>query len=226
MHKALEDAGLENSFQEPLLKMKFGGVILRGSPDNILPGELEDYKMKTVEAYFNHSNKDVEMLERQLNPYRFMLWGIFRLPIDKLTAHIFLMNWVKRRAKFEHNYPPKPHFAVDVPVWTLSKTAEYLLERIALFLKPIEETEICSPSERWAQKTEFAVMKKGRKKAVRCLPTREEAEKYIEEKGGDSIVERPGNDNRCTGYCSVSVFCPYYKETYGKEGIEPPEEPL
>ena len=55
-------------------------------------------------------------------------------------------------------------------------------------------------------------MKKGRKTAVRVLPSLEEAEKYIE--GSDvanlSIEHSKGEYVKCKGYCSVAEFCSQY----------------
>jgi hypothetical protein len=58
-------------------------------------------------------------------------------------------------------------------------------------------------------------MKKGRKTALRVLPSLEDAEKYIEEGDltGVSIEHSKGECMRCTGnYCNVAEFCKQYQE--------------
>jgi len=231
MHQALEGSGLQNSIPEPSLGIDVNGVWVSGQADLVLPGVIEDYKMKTVEALFYHRTSDTDALARQLNPYRLMLWKVFRMPIERLTGHIFLMNWVKRRATIgEHGYPTKPHFEIDVPVWSYDDTEAYLQERVNMFLKPIEETESCSPEERWQQKPVFACMKIGNKRSAKNCETLQQATAWIAEKGEKSteyfVAERPGTDSRCTGYCAVNTFCPYWIEKYSTANILPAEDAL
>jgi len=139
MHKALEDVSLQNVIPELSLGLELDGVWLSGRIDTILPGVIEDYKMRTVEAMWFHSDDDVQELARQLNPYNYMLFKTFGLFMPRLVGHILFMNWVGSRAKYEKGYPNKPHFEINVPVWTIEQTEEYLRERIRLFLLPIEE---------------------------------------------------------------------------------------
>ena len=73
-------------------------------------------------------------------------------------------------------------------------------------------TPECTAEERWAKPDTYAVMKKGRKSALRLLPTEEKAKEYI----GDqnlSIEFRKGVSTRCEGYCEVSQFCKQYRES-------------
>lgn len=59
-------------------------------------------------------------------------------------------------------------------------------------------------------------MKEGRKSAIKVCTTKEEAEKVAAENKGSFVVERPGEDTKCMGYCNVAPFCSYYRERYGK----------
>lgn len=217
MHKALEDTSLQNVIPEINLGMEIDGAWISGRCDTVQPGLIEDFKMRTVESVWYHDQEDVDALAKQLNPYRYMLWKIFKIPVERMTGHVFLMNWVGRRAKFEHGYPAKPHFEINVPVWTYESTEEYLHSRIALFRTPIEETPICTPLERWSMPTTYAAMKTGANKASKVEDSREALDAWIQNKGllGQvTVVERPGIDNRCTNYCRVNGFCQYYLERY------------
>jgi hypothetical protein len=231
MHKVLQDGNLRNAFHEPEIGMQFHGVWLTGRPDIVLPFEIDDFKMKTVESYWNQRDTAAD-LEKQLNPYRFILQAAFDLPIRKLTGHIFLMNWVKRRAQFEQGYPSKPHYEIDVPVWPHEVTAAYLTERIDLFCLPFEKTEICTPEERWRHETVYSVKKEENKKATRNFKSLAEAEAFIEslkdKKAKYLIEEKPGVDARCVGYCNPNKFCPYWIEHYSQapQGTEETEEDL
>jgi len=83
----------------------------------------------------------------------------------------------------------------------------------------------CSDEERWSKPDKWAVMKEGRKSALRLLDSRLDAQRWcvtndhvhLWEKGknipfkkGISIVHRPGEDTRCEHYCAVSSVCPQY----------------
>lgn len=225
MHKALEDVSLQNVIPEVSLGLELDGVWLSGRIDTVLPGVIEDYKMRTVEAMWFHSDDDVQELARQLNPYNYMLFKTFGIFMPRLVGHILFMNWVGSRAKREKGYPNKPHFEINVPVWTVEQTEEYLRERIRLFLLPIEETPICTPKERWQRQETWAVVRAGRKTALRVLDTESEALAWMDRReftqdAGYSIQKREGLDARCMSYCNVCKFCPYWQEKYSEREVQ------
>ena len=83
-----------------------------------------------------------------------------------------------------------------------------------------DELPLCSDEERWKKEDTYRVMKKGRKTAVRVLPSLDDAEKYI--KDGEltsvSIEHSKGECMRCTGnYCNVAEFCNQYQEEVNNE---------
>ena len=77
-------------------------------------------------------------------------------------------------------------------------------------------TPECTEKERWAKPDTYAVMKKGRKSALRLLPTEEKAKQFMKDYKVSkdlSIDFRKGVSTRCEGYCEVSQFCKQYKES-------------
>jgi len=70
---------------------------------------------------------------------------------------------------------------------------------------------LCTAEERYNSGPRYAVMKKGRKTALRVLDTREAAEEWMATGGGDFIEERPGEDKKCLEYCAAAAFCSYYQ---------------
>jgi len=215
MHKALEDVPLYNMIPELRIGMEIDGAWLAGRIDVISPGKIEDHKMGTVNSVFYHDDNKVQELARQLNVYAYMVWKVFQMPIRELAAQFYLMDWVGNKALTDSHYPQKPHFEVTVPVWTTEATEEYILSRIALHRKPLEELEPCSPIERWSRPTTFALMPPKAKRASKVAGSREEIEAWMVKnptrvKQGSEIEERPGEDIRCARYCGVSKVCPYY----------------
>jgi len=83
----------------------------------------------------------------------------------------------------------------------------------------------CTASERWEKQSTYAVMKKGRKSALRVLETEKDAFQWCADNGyllegngvkpGFSIEFRQGESTRCEKYCSVRDFCRQYAEIIG-----------
>ena len=77
------------------------------------------------------------------------------------------------------------------------------------------ELPLCTPEERFNSGDKYAVMKKGRKTAMRVLDSLEDAEAWKHASGGEYIDVRKGEDKKCIDYCSVCKFCDYWQENYG-----------
>ena len=107
----------------------------------------------------------------------------------------------------------------DSKDYTLLKmtTEEYIRERLnahrdskvrADFGETLPE---CSPEDRWMSETIYAVMRDGRKTAIRVFKTIEEATELAEKEKG-YVETRLGEPKRCTGnYCGVAQWCDQYQ---------------
>jgi hypothetical protein len=145
------------------------------------------------------------------------------LPVEKGEIVALLKDHSKRDAKFKKDYPGLPVHKVmfgftekdftEIEVWLIERFAEIaVLERLPDDLLPE-----CTPEERFNSGDKYAVMKKGRKTALRVLDSEEEATKWMEENKGDSIEIREGEDKKCADYCSVNQFCNYYQQKRGND---------
>ena len=77
-----------------------------------------------------------------------------------------------------------------------------------------DDIPICSEEERWASPTLYAVMKQGRKSAVKICSTAEEAQALIDTDVEHLYLEvRPGVSRRCEDYCPVAQFCNWKERT-------------
>ena len=129
-----------------------------------------------------------------------------------------LKDHSKTKAKIgEH--PPTPVFKIgwdfsdgdfdDIGRWLEARFEE--IERCEGL--PDEELPLCSDDERWHKPGKYAVMKKGRKSAVKLYDDKDEAEVRAEIEGSGYYVEsRPGEDRKCAEYCSAAPFCSHYRE--------------
>ncbi len=185
--------------------------------DEILSGQVDryiektqtiaDYKSTSVWSYLFGIKPE---WVAQLNLYKYLLETTGRT-VKKLTINMILRDWQTSKS-VQADYPKIPFAVINIPVWDRDKTNEYITERIKIHQS---EPLSCSPDERWQRKSTFAVMKEGRKSAVRVKDTQEEAQDYLdtEVKAVDQkkcqVVERVGEALKCKTYCLCRDICPY-----------------
>lgn len=214
-HAVLEIIGKRNSsryiveqrYFMHLMNLKVSGQIdLFDKHD----GTLYDWKETSVWKGILGNSKD---WERQANINRLLLQKA-GVEVKRLANIAFFKDWKKREAKKGGNYPQCPIQVFELPMWTLEEADRFLRERIELHLKARRgEHEVCSPEERWDQPATFAVMKEGRKSAIKLHERRENAELHL--KACDKkhyIQDRPGRSTRCEDYCAVAQFCDFGKK--------------
>jgi hypothetical protein len=133
-------------------------------------------------------------------------------------------DWSKRKAKYGsargRNYYPQSPAVVRSPLTAvedgnLSTPNKVFTEaglggdniikhliREHLAAKPRE----CSPKERWARETKYALVHKKGARSRKNFTSRAEAE--AAKKPGEKVEVRPGQDVRCEDYCNVKRWCP------------------
>lgn len=183
---------------------------------------VTDYKTATVWKVIKNEWEDYR---KQLLMYAWMLKKIgFECNKGEIVA--MLKDHSKTKAKVDSSYPPYP---VHKVTFTFTENdfediEKFIFDRFKE-IAIAEETETdllqpCSPEERWETPTKYAVMKKGRKTALRVVESEQEAKEYMEWKGVTEkdhyIEERKGENKKCEEYCSVSQFCPFYKKLKGE----------
>jgi hypothetical protein len=218
VHTILERAGdalrAEGWVPERRLFMEVLGKKISGQLDLYHPdGHLWDWKLVSVYKVLKGLPPEYE---QQVNAYGALL----RANGDKFeTAKIgaILRDWSKMEAKREADYPQQQVAVMPVPIWTPEKALAFLEERVRLHEAAKEKLPECTPEERWARPTKFAVMKKGGKRAVKLLDTYEDAQALAEglTKGtgvSHSVEHRPGESIRCESYCLAARFCSQWKK--------------
>ncbi len=209
-------------FKEERIKVCIGDYILSGQFDlyNAETKTITDYKTCSVwKVIFG----DYSDWRRQTLIYAWMI-NRFGFEANKAEIVALMKDHSKRDAKIKDNYPPLPvqkitfNFTdddfIEIEKWLNQRFAE-IAEAEKL---PDEQLPLCTPEERFNTGDKYAVMKKGRKTALRVLDTKEEAEAWKAANGGDYIEIRPGEDKKCLEYCSVCKFCNYYKEVVANVG--------
>ena len=102
---------------------------------------------------------------------------------------------------------------IKVEMWPIEKTEQFILERIRLHRAArAGQLPECSNEERWAKPDVWAVMKPGRKSALKLLNEKPDGA-TIASYGGTHAEHRPAESIRCEDYCIVSEFCEQFKKS-------------
>lgn len=207
VHTILERANKSDVVEERLFA-EVDGWKLSGQFDRLdVHGEtLDDYKCTSV---FKVMMSDMKDWERQLNVLRWLAHQNGH-KVEKLRIIAILRDWRKADAKHKADYPQQPVVTIDIPVWSLDETYQYIRSRISIHQHAeAGGATSCSDEERWYTGTTYALKKVGGKRAIKVVERKEELGSEIPD--GTFIEERPGLYRRCAEYCEVSNFCEQYK---------------
>ena len=138
------------------------------------------------------------------------------LKVKEIKFVALLKDHSKSKARKDFEYPQKP-----VVVHTVKVTEEALKEIEAFINLKVRQFEIaetlvdekltpCTKEERWATEDKWAIMKAGRKTALKVCDSEEEAKELLPKLGGTEIQFRKGEDKKCNDYCPCADFCPYH----------------
>lgn len=218
VHVVLDRAAPDNTLSEERLETEVMDWTVTGRPDLWRePAEVVDYKVTSVWSFLLGEKPDWTM---QLNLYA-ALYRRHGFPVTKLTIAAILRDWTKSRIH-DQGYPQIPFMSVNVPLWAPDVAEQVLLERVLLHQAARDGRYVpCTDTERWAKPDRYAVMKQGRKSALRVLDTEADASSWMQRNGGEYIDLRPGENTRCESYCSVMPWCEQAKQLgVGKSTLE------
>ena len=212
VHAVLAESESEQSINEQYLSHIFeDGNKISGMADVYKNGKISDWKVKSVWSVVYFDDESRFELESQLNTYAF-LFSKAGFSVEALEAVFILRDWQQSKDIYDQNYPQSQVVVIPIQVWGEEETEEYIRLKIANFEKykevPDNELPECTPKERWAKPPKWALMKKGRKRAVKLFdekPAGElEPDHFWEERKGEMF-------KRCE-YCSARDFCNQYQE--------------
>lgn len=215
VHSIVERAATPEDISEERFFHPVDGKIVSGQCDLLRDGTLYDFKVTSVWSYINGGKVE---WEQQLNLLRYLAamkaitTNDDRYIVTKLAIVAIFRDFQAMKAGID-GYPEAAAALIEIPVWSLEKAASYLLDRVRAHFA--DEHPPCTDEERWATKETFAVMKNGRKSALKLHDTRDAAEEMAKDKGKDHYVEvRPKTFRRCESYCSVSHTCPAHNTNH------------
>jgi hypothetical protein len=180
---------------------------------------INDYKVTSVYSVLS----DKPEWEQQLNCYAYLAFKSHGRNVTSLKIVAILRDWQRKQAELKADYPQSQIVMVDIPVWTPEQQEAYITERVALHqaaqkaVDTGEQVAYCTDQERWVRGESWALMKEGRKSAVKLYDNEEQAREDCSKSGGGHHVEhRRGSAVRCAGnYCLVSMWCRQWQEELG-----------
>lgn len=209
VHSVIERAATHDAdtLSEVTLTTEYGGVTIKGTFDNltISSAEMCDFKVTTVWKVLN--GEVPPEWEAQTNIYRWMLWREKGILVNSVAIIAILRDWSKREADRRADYPQAQVVRLEVPLWDVDDTEDFVAERITLHTMDVPPG--CSDEDIWAKPSKWAVMKKGRQSAVKLCDSEADARAYLASNSvpGGYVEYRPGSATRCESYCAVAPFC-------------------
>jgi len=209
MHVVLERAE-HVADTETRLSIERQGWNISGQFDRFDPvtGILTDYKVTSCYSVKNGSRSEwiaqMNFLATLLREHGYT--------VNQLQIVVILRDWSKSQAQRSSDYPTQPVVTIDIPLWSEEKCEEYIDERIRLHQAARDKLPECSAEERWQTANIYALMKEGRKTAVKLFEDENEAEAACKAAGDKHhLVFRPGKSIRCENYCPAAPFCEQYQ---------------
>lgn len=209
MHSVLERAE-PSALTENRLYMHSLGWTISGQYDRItLRGKtLQDYKFMSVWEVI-HGLKPEK--EQQLNVLMQLAVENNHANISNLEIIGLFRDWSKTKAQYDRQYPQSQIARIKVNVWTESERINFIMERVKLHQDARETLPECTAEERWATPEKWALMKSGRKSAIRLYDNPDDA--HNNATSINHYVEfRPGESKRCENYCAVAQYCDQYRD--------------
>jgi hypothetical protein len=214
VHYVLEKGGHVDAISEARLQITVGDKIVSCKPDLYHIGEksIDDYKVTSAYSFILGDKPE---WEQQLN----INAAIYRengFPVERLRIFAILRDFMRSKTLSDPEYPRIPFQTVEIPIWEHEGALHFIKVRVGLheLAKSLPDNALlpCTDAERWMRPTTYAVMKEGRKSAVRVLDTMEAAKEILavnvnSGKGAFSIETRKGEAIRCNGYCLAAPFC-------------------
>ena len=213
---ALLESQPDNNFHEEYFKVPVGNSFVTGQVDSydMENGVINDWKTASVwKVQFN----DFTDWRRQGLTYAWLLQQS-GLEVKKCRFVALLKDHSKTKAKNDSSYPQSPVFIYefDVTAADMEETAARILAKVqeieSAYKLDDDAIEPCSAEERWADGEKWAVMKNGRKTAVKVFDNQLDADAMAGEMGNAYYVEhRPAISRKCGEYCNCKDFCNFYK---------------
>lgn len=213
---ALMESQPDNNFHEEKFKVPVSNSYVTGQVDSydMENAIINDWKTASV---WKIQYADFTDWRQQGLTYAWLLQQS-GLEVKKCRFIALLKDHSKSKAKFDANYPQSPVYIYEFAVTPadLEATGARIMKKVqeieAAQKMSDDEIEACTAEERWADAEKWALMKNGRKTAVKLYDNQQEAAAAAGEQGNSYYVEhRPAVSKKCDDYCNACKWCNFYK---------------
>jgi len=207
VHKVLEEHGESAELD---LEGSFLGHHLRGQCDIAEAGMIQDWKVTSAWTIVYGSKLGDWAI--QLNAYRRMAEQSGS-EIKGMQVIAILRDWSKSKARDSSDYPQAQVVVVDIPV--IKDIDAIIADKLDDFEDSAnlfdDDLPHCTNKQKWQDDDKYAVMMRGKKRALKLHLSEEEARSHAVNVGG-YVEKRIGYPRRCLEYCPVKDFCNQYKD--------------
>lgn len=213
VHSIFENAE-SSGFKEEKLSVGIMGIKVTGKIDlyDMEHGTVFDYKTASVWKVMVGDFKDW----RQQGLIYAWLLRINGFRCDHVTFLAELKDFSRTKAATDASYPQSPvyKYEFDITDADMSETQCFIMQKVQAYKEACSLSDDaicqCTASERWAKPTTWAVMKIGRKTAVKVHEDCDSAEAHAKALGeGHYVTVRKGESTKCLYYCNARAFCKY-----------------
>lgn len=218
VHKLFEEQPTEGVLNEYYMEAPvFGAFTVSGTADVIdtVNEEIDDYKTcSSWKIIF----KDFEDWQEQGKGYCWLYNHMTGKMYRRFRIVALVKDWSPTEAQRNAEYPKAPVVSIgfEFTEEEIYGVAEKWQEKIVEVLQKMvsQDYGCCSEKERWAKPAKWALMKEGRKTALKLYDSEGEA---MAAKGEDKnlyVEHRAGEDTKCDKYCVAGKcgLCPYRNE--------------
>lgn len=213
VHKVLENEVVDGVHNEVFMEVEIAGKTVTGTADviDMKNGIIKDYKTCSRWKFvFN----DFSDWRDQIKGYLYLVYAKYKLLWTKGEIVAVLRDWSQTDAKRDVTYPQKP--IMTVPFTYTEEEIKAVGEEWETKINDVENClswiiksgesscPCCSDEETWTKPTTYAVMKEGRKTAVRVFESEEEANTFAATDKTYSVIKREGGHTKCENYCIIA----------------------
>ena len=210
VHGIAEMGESKNSLAEEYFsKVQVGDFSVSGTADLYEDGIIYDWKTVSVWSLIFLDDAKLAEYVSQLNAYAYF-YRKAGMEVKGLKIVMIMRDWQKSKSTFDVNYPASQVKVLNIPLFSQEQTEQYLKTRINYLMSfkdvPDNELPLCSKAYRWAKPSKWALMKKGRKSAIKLFDNEEEASNALTD-SNQYVEERKADEWKRCEYCSARAFC-------------------
>lgn len=221
VHSIME-AQKDENFHEEKFKVAVGDSFVTGQVDSYDMEHATIFDWKTASVW-KIQFADFSDWRAQGMTYAWLLKKS-GLDVKKCVFVAMLKDHSKTKAKTDASYPQLPvyRYEFDVTEEALAESEKRIIAKVAeienAYKLGDDDIEPCSADERWADNEKWAVMKNGRKTAIKLFDNSADADAMAGEMGNAYYVEhRPAISRKCGDYCACKEWCSFYKAMHEGE---------